>query len=94
MTDEFLLSMLRADLEQPSPTVNEYLLVNVSDLSAVICYEAQDAVGLTVCGTVVVEIQHDEQYYHHYGDRKSRDPYESELKLLYQYHSLWCLLLL
>lgn len=26
MTDEFLLSMLRADLEQPSPTVNEYLL--------------------------------------------------------------------
>lgn len=25
MTDEFLLSMLRADLEQPSPTVNEYL---------------------------------------------------------------------
>ena len=27
MTDEFLLSMLRADLDQPSPTVNEYLLV-------------------------------------------------------------------
>ena len=26
MTDEYLLSMLRADLEQPSPTVNEYLL--------------------------------------------------------------------
>ena len=26
MTDEHLLSMLRADLEQPSPTVNEYLL--------------------------------------------------------------------
>ena len=26
MTDEHLLSMLRVDLEQPSPTVNEYLL--------------------------------------------------------------------
>ena len=26
MTNEYLLSMLRADLEQPSPTVNEYLL--------------------------------------------------------------------
>ena len=26
MTDEYLLSMLRADLEQPSPTVNDYLL--------------------------------------------------------------------
>ena len=26
MTNELLLAMLRADLEQPSPTVNEYLL--------------------------------------------------------------------
>ena len=26
MTDEQMLALLRADLEQPSPTVNEYLL--------------------------------------------------------------------
>ena len=26
MTGEYLLTMLRADLEQPSPTVNDYLL--------------------------------------------------------------------
>ena len=26
MTNELLLAMLRADLEQPSPTVNDYLL--------------------------------------------------------------------
>ena len=26
MTNELLLTMLRADLEQPSPTVNDYLL--------------------------------------------------------------------
>lgn len=26
MTDEQMLAMLRADLEQPSPTVNDYLL--------------------------------------------------------------------
>ena len=32
MTDEHLLALLRADLEQPSPTVNDYLmhLIDVS----------------------------------------------------------------
>ena len=43
MTDEHLLSMLRADLEQPSPTVNEYLL----DLLGV-ARERIAAVGLNI----------------------------------------------
>ena len=43
MTDEHLLSMLRADLEQPSPTVNEYLL----DLLGV-ARERVAAVGINI----------------------------------------------
>ena len=46
MTDEFLLSMLRADLEQPSPTVNEYLLELINSAK-----ESIEATGIWLTDT-------------------------------------------
>ena len=46
MTNELLLAMLRADLEQPSPTVNDYLL-NLIDAAK----ESIEATGIWLTDT-------------------------------------------